>query len=138
MAATDITQPQFILRVSKICRRAWVTILDNFAKYSSWQDPKVSKRKRFEEAVQLSLMAGIDFHIFDQIRNLGAPKGDEREIEEIIGPMQSAVEREQKKLVPISSVAQVSAPFDGFNQRASEYGIDDCRVNENRLKKIET
>ena len=81
--------------------------------------------------------AVIDFHIFDSIRILGAPQGEEREIEEIIGPMQSAVERGQKKLVPVSSVAQVSTLFGEYNRRARQYGLDDCLVDESHLKKLE-
>lgn len=136
--AANLEQAQFFAKTDKICRQAWVIVLDNFAEYSSWQDPKVAKRKRFEEAVQLSLMAGIDFHIFDEIYNLGAPKGEERETEEIIGAMQSAVERGQKKLAPIASVAQITELFGDYNRRASQYGLsDECLVDEAHLQPIE-
>jgi hypothetical protein len=137
ITTASIGKPQFVPRVNKICREAWVEILDNWAEYSSWQDPKESARKRFSEAVQLSLLAGIDFHIFDEILNLGAPKGEEREVEEIVGPMQIAVELGQKLRPSLYSVAEVSEHFDEYNQRAQRYGLDDCLVNEAHLSQIE-
>jgi hypothetical protein len=136
VTTANLTKAQFIPRVNKICRQAWVIILDNFTQFSSGQDPNVSEKKRFAEAVQLSLLAGIDFHIFDEIYDLGAPRGEEREIEEMIGSMQSAVERGQKRLVPISSVQQVSKLFDDYNKRARQYGLDDCLVDEAQLGEL--
>jgi hypothetical protein len=136
VTTANIAKARFIPRVNKICRQAWVVILSNFTEYSETQDPKLSKRARFAEAVQLSLMAGIDFHIFDLIYRLGAPPGEERETEKIIGSMQSAVEQGEKRLVPISSVAQVAALFGDYNQRARRYGLDDCLVDNARLRKL--
>jgi hypothetical protein len=138
MTTADIGKAQFIARVNKICRKAWATILDNFAEYSSTQDPKLSERERLTEAIQVSVLAGIDFHIFDNIRYLGAPRGEETEVEEMIGPFQSAVERGQKQLVRVSSVAQLSELFKDYNQRARRYGLDDCLVDNGHLQQIET
>jgi hypothetical protein len=136
--AANLDQAEFLARTEEICRRAWKPILKNFAEYSSWQHRKMPERKRFVEAVQLTLLASIDFYIFDEIYNLGAPKGEERETEEIIGTMQSAVERGQKKLEPIASVAQIVNLFDEYNRRASRYGLsDECLVDEPHLRPIE-
>jgi hypothetical protein len=141
MADTTVTtasfpEPQLIPRINKICRQAWGVILDNFVEYSSTQNPTEPAKKRFTEAVRLSLLAGIDFHIFDEIYRLGAPRGTKRDVEEIIGSMQSAVERGQKNLAPVSSVAQVSALFGYYNQRARRYGLGDCLVDEAHLHRL--
>lgn len=142
VADTTITTASFpaqqlIPRINRICREEWPEILENFAKYSRWHEDEGAARKRFAESARLSLMAGIDFHIFDQIHRLGAPKGHEQEIEEAIGSMQSAVERAQKGLEPVSSVAEVDALFAEYNARARELGLDECLVDTARLHTLE-
>jgi hypothetical protein len=134
---TGISKAQFVTRADKFCHEAWVTILDNFAKYSSWQNPKWSRDKLFETSVHLSLLAGIDFHIFDNFYQLGAPANDAKEIEEMIGAMQLAVERGAHQ--HFSSVADVIAQFEEYNRRAQRYdpGLAPCLVNEAHLHKIE-
>jgi len=139
VAAASFPEAQLVPRINSTCRSVWGKILDNFAKYSRWHenDPG-TPREHFAENVRLSLMAGIDFHIFDRIVNMGAPPSQKREIEVIIGTMQSAVERAQKKLAPVGSVAEVSSLFAEYNQRARRYGLDECLVDEARLGGLET
>jgi hypothetical protein len=136
MTTANLDKAQFVSRVNKICRKSWPIVVHNFAEYSETQDPRFSKKARFAQALHLSLLAGIDFYIFDGIYNLGAPPGQERQVEEIIGPFQSAVERGQKELVPLSSRAQAVALFDDYNQRARQYGLTDCLVDKERLQEI--
>jgi hypothetical protein len=141
MTTASIAKAQYIPQVNKICRQAWAIIHHNFKEYSGWHETKhpteAVKKKRFVNAVRLSLLAGIDFHIFDGIYRLGAPKGEERRLEEIIGPLQSAVERGQKNLAPISSVAKLATLFGEYNKRARQYGFADCLVDEPHLQPIE-
>jgi hypothetical protein len=141
-AATTVTtapvaKAGYVSRINKMCREAWVVIYDNFAEYSSWQNSKLDETKRFSDSVRSSLIPGIVFHIFDEIHNLGAPPGEKREVEEMIGSMQSASERGEKKLAPVSSIAQVTDLYDEYNQRASRYGFANCLIDEAHLRKLE-
>lgn len=136
MEPGKLRKAQFIARVNQYCRRAWVIILDNFKQYHSWLNKKSSAQKRFSMSVRLSLLAGIDFHIFDNIRLLGAPRGEEAEIEDIIGPMQEAVERGQR-LDPLHSVAELEALFSVYNRRAQQYGLTYCPVDRAHIGVIE-
>lgn len=136
VTTSSIAKAHYVPRINRLCRKAWGIILSNFTEYSSVQDPKVPKRKRFEEAVQLSLLAGIVFHIFDGIYNFGVPEGEEREVEEIIGSLESAAERGQKKLAPVSSIPLIVELFGEYNERAEGYGLDECLVDEARLQQL--
>jgi hypothetical protein len=130
----SLSKTTFIAQVDRYCRQAWKEILRNYKEYSRTLDTKLSQRQRTAQAIRLSLMAGIDFHIFDNVHFLGAPKGEEVEVEEIIGAMQEAVERGQR-LDPLYSVAEVTALFSDYNQRAALYGLDgDCLVNATNVK----
>ncbi len=122
----------FIAQVNDLCRRKWQVILHNFVLYSGWLNPRWSKERRFANAVRLSYMAGVDFHIFDDIFRLGAPVGEQRDVENVIGPMQEAVERGQRQ-VRITSNAQLEALFDNYNQAARRYGLNECLVEGQHL-----
>lgn len=136
VTTASFAKAQLVPRINKICRQAWVVITDNFTEYSSWHNSKKGPPRRFAEAVRLSLLAGIQFHIFDGIYRLGAPQGEEPEVEAIIGSMQSANERGMKQLAPVSSIAQISELYGDYNQRARRFGIDDCLVDEARLHRV--
>lgn len=137
VTTASVAKAGYVRRVNRSCRKAWVEILDNFAETRRLQNPKMAARQRFAEAVQLTLITGIVFYIFDEIQQLGAPPGDEHEVEEMIGVMQSASERGQKRLAPISSVAQVIALYSDYNLQARDYGLVDCLVDEAHLGEIE-
>lgn len=128
------TKARFVARVNQICRNGWKVILQNFSEYSSWQDPKLSERQLFAKSVRLSYTAGVDFHIFDEIYNLGAPKGEERPTEDVIGAMQVAVEKGQR-VVSVPTAAKLKELFAKYNQAAHEYGFDDCLVAGSHLPK---
>lgn len=137
-ASPLVTRPQFVKHVNRICRHAWITALNNWHTYRrTHQDPDLNEKARFVEAVQVSLLGALDFNIFDNIYQLGAPHGEERRIEKIIGPMQSAIERGWKGLVPLSSVALIAHLFAEYNRSASRYGLHDCLVDEAHLRPIE-
>lgn len=136
MSPGKLSKPEFIAKMTRVCRVAWKTILDNFEQYYGWQSRKMGEQKRFSKTVRLSLMAGIDFHIFDDYRFTGAPPGDEKVLEEVIGPMQEAVERGQR-LGPLHSVAEITDLFSEYNRRAARYGLDECLVDRAHLQAIE-
>lgn len=137
VAEPPLTKRQFVARVNKLCREAWDTVHDNWDVHVSAQEPELKGRERFQEAVRASLLAGIDFHIFDGIYDLGAPPGEERQIEEIIGPFQLAVELGQMERWKADSIADVAAQFERYNGRASRYGLDDCLVGKSNLRGLE-
>jgi hypothetical protein len=129
-----VAQARFIAQVDKICRRGWRIILDNFAEYSSWQSPKLSERELYAKAARLSFVAGLDFHIFDDIRGLKAPEGETAAVEEVLGAMQLGVERIQREPhLRISSPAELRAVFSDYNELARRYGLDQCLVAGSHL-----
>jgi hypothetical protein len=137
-ASPAISKPVFVKRMNKICRQAWIIIVDNFAEHRSWQDPDESERDGFADAVRNSLMAGVVFHIFDDFRVLGAPPGEEQRIEAMIGSFQAAAEMGQKELWTAYSIEDVSSQFSEYNRRAERYGLGDCLVDDAHLQPLET
>jgi hypothetical protein len=139
MTTASIDRGQFLARVNAICLKAWVEISDDFAGYRRTEEQQSRGKQGFADAAQASLLASIDFHIFDAIRILGAPRGKRRAIEEIIGPMQFAVESGQGETPSrLYSLARVVDLFADYNRRASQYGLTDCVVNHAHLQHIQS
>lgn len=135
VASPPIAPPQFLRQMNRTCREAWNKVTENFSVYSSTQDSEVARRRRMAETIQLSLLAGLDFHIFDNFRIMGSPAGQEEAIEEIIGPFQKSVELGQIRL-RLFSIADVANHFREYNGLAAAYGLDDCLVDLPHLRRL--
>jgi hypothetical protein len=131
--AASLTRARFVMRINRTCRRTWPAILENFAAYGGRLAPELSGGRRYAKAIRLSFTAGLDFYVFDAIYNLGAPPGEEKRVEEMIGTMQESVERTQRGLRPVRSPEQLEAHFAAYNRLAREYGLDDCLVADMHL-----
>lgn len=135
LTTAAITKGQFISRVNGFCREAWWFVQHNFDQFSRTQDPEMSDSKRFAEAMRLTTVNAIDFHILDSIRFLGVPADQKRQLEAVFSPMQFAIER-GRQMHHIYSLEQLSRLFGDFNRRADQYGLDDCLVNAAHMPRI--
>jgi hypothetical protein len=129
-----LPKPRFVVHFNALCRQSWKTIGENFSVFSAMQETRGGPQQRFAEAVQLSVLPGIDFHIFDEIHLFGAPKGQKRQVEELLGTLQAGVEHAEK--LQIVSAAELLPLFETYNQRAHQYGLDACIVSKAHLGKI--
>jgi hypothetical protein len=134
MTTGSLSKGAFIAKINGLCERKWPLIDQNFVEYIGTLNPRWSQERRFANAVRLSFMAGVDFHIFDEIYNLGAPEGEEQNVEKVIGAMQEAVERGQRQVRVISPV-ELQALFGRYNELARRYGLDECLVSGMHLPK---
>ncbi|HET8862917.1 MAG TPA: hypothetical protein VFM94_06690 [Solirubrobacterales bacterium] len=132
-AQPPLTRSQFVRRVNKICREAWADVRENWGTYVADLEPDLSVKERFATALKGPLLAGIDFYIFDAIRILGSPAGDERPIEQMIGPFQAAVELGQMGRWRAYAPAEIPPHFAEYNRRARQHGLDACLVTEAHL-----
>jgi hypothetical protein len=128
--APALTKPEFLARVNDLCRRRWRPVLNAVEQTANiWarKHPRVSEQRNFTRAVRLSYFASIDFLIFDHILPIGAPPGERRSIEDVVGTMQEAVERGERQ-VEITAPGQLETLFAPYNRKAQRYGIGRCLV----------
>lgn len=135
-AKPPLGKAEFVNRVNRACRYAWTRVGENWRRYVDDQDPGISRLARYARAVKSSFLYGIDIFVFDSIRQLGAPPGDERAIEEIIGPFQATVELGWMGRWRARSIPEVVSRFETFNERAARYGLDDCLVDGSHLTRL--
>jgi hypothetical protein len=129
----NLSKPRFLAHINAVCRWAWGKIRRSFAEARLVRSPKQSEKAWHEEALRLIVVGGIDFHIFDAIRITGSPPGEEDKVEQILGPMQEAVEWAQR-VHHVHSVAELPKRFKVYNARAQHYGLDDCTVTTAHVK----
>lgn len=131
----SLTRAGFVAHVNGLCRKAWLILRQNFVEYSGTLPRRMPLAHRYANAVRLSYLAGVDFHIFDMIYRLGAPPGEEGEAEELIGILQIGVERGLHG-PRLHSKAEVARLFARFNPIARRYGLDECVAAGGRLPSV--
>jgi hypothetical protein len=138
--ATSLTKPRFVVHVNDLCRRKWRFVM-NAVKQTRvlWerQYPRVNDQKNFIRSVRLSFFASLNYLIFDWVRKLGAPPGDKRAVEELLGATREATDRGSGR-PSFTTTLQVKALFTLYNREARSYGLDRCLVSGAHLPHPET
>jgi hypothetical protein len=131
----SMTKAQFTAHFNRVCRRAWPEILKNVAEYGKSQNPGLSEKELFANAVRYSFMAGFDYYVFNGIHTLGAPQQQEHRGTTLIFTMKEAVERAIHG-VWLPSPAQLAALFADYNHAARRYGLGACLVAGPHLPRV--
>lgn len=132
ITTASVDKDQYVSQVERVCQEAWPVIRKNYREDLQWASQHQTRKTRIEHLIHESILAGIDFHIFDGIYGLKAPEGEGARIEELIGTLQSAVERGGK--LHLHTEKQLLGLFDEFNRRARQYGVDECLVDAAHFK----
>jgi hypothetical protein len=134
--AGAISKAKFLARANRVCRSAWPTILENYAKYAQRHAERLSGERLFAKSVRSSFLAGLDFYVFDGIHRTPAPRADRAQVERVLGDLQRAVELGQRR-ISIRTLGQFATLFEGYNQAAHRYGLDECLVDGTKLLRVE-
>jgi hypothetical protein len=122
----SLSKDEFFERATRMCKNRQTLVLNRFRDFRD-ERPGVKPSNLIADAAQSYLLPGIQF-VFDDLRLMGAPEGDEEQVEEMVGAFQFAVESGQRRR--ISSAAQFGGLFRVFNELAHLYGLDQCMVNK--------
>ncbi len=126
MTTGDLDEEEFFERATRMCRNRQTLVLNRFEDFRDEQGPKVKPSRLIAEASQMMLLPGIQF-VFDDLRLMGAPEGDEDQLEEAVGAFQFAVEKGQRS--EVTSARQLGNLFRVFNKLARAYGLNQCTVD---------
>jgi hypothetical protein len=120
ITTSSLSKAAYIKEANKTCLDGKRSLLKDFESFRSDE----SEKKRVAAALPELLMPSIEDKI-DEIRELGAPQGDEKRIEAILASMQQdfdAAEQQQNVETPIEFLEQ----FDDSNKLARTYGLNAC------------
>jgi len=131
-ASTDVTtgaytKAQFIRHANAICKRSHRQIKMYYERYAKEQKPGTSDEDVYAGAMQALIIPGIQFE-FDYIRALGGPKGEERDVEDLVGTMQYAIETGQRSST-INTFEDLREQFADYNRLVRRYGINRCLID---------
>jgi hypothetical protein len=129
----SLTKAQFIARSNEFCRESWADMLQEAARHRRERASKASEAELFAYSSRYSFLPHIQFW-FDDISYLGAPKGEEEQVEDMLKALQWAVYSGEERR--IASIELMTAVFSSFNRLAREYGLDECLVDRGAFRRV--
>lgn len=125
--ASSLSKAQFVERANVACSKEKEKLL---GRAEAYRPPAGSQNQSAEEQLADRLKAVIVPTVEGEItaiRALGAPKGEEAEVEAILAAQRNGLE-EVSALDSVRSVNDVTIHFDEARKLANEYGITTCTV----------
>lgn len=123
VTTSSITTAEYIDRANGVCDEAWPRMLYSFERRYGG----TLKGKPFAAASKNIFLPSLQIQ-FDDIHYIGAPEGEQEQVEEMVDALQAAVYSGEKQTITLP--AQMVKIFAKFNRLASQYGIDSCPVEE--------
>lgn len=121
----SLTKAKYLKRANAICGKVEPEIL---SKASNYSEKHASLAAESEEeliaAMSDSVLVGTMQKAIDGLRRLGAPRGNEEQIEAIVVAMQE--ENDSAAASRITSYSQFGREFTGSGRLAEQYGLDFC------------
>jgi hypothetical protein len=124
---SSIGKVQFVREADAICVKGSHQVEDAASEYLR-EHPKALQGKEeldFDKLVQTILVPAVEQEL-EELRALGAPKGDQGQVEAILVAVEEG--REKSEEDPKPAVVGGSKAFVKANELAKEYGLELCAV----------
>jgi hypothetical protein len=126
-STASLTKAEFIKKADEICESAEEKIereFESFAKEHNLSEKQPPSSKESAEAAETILLPNIEGQIED-IRALGAPSGEEQEVEELLTAVEAGVEKGKQD--PVAFIEEEGGdPLNKADKMAREYGLKVC------------
>ncbi len=132
-STSSLTKAEFIKQGDAICAKA---NKENEAEFEEFaKEHNLNENKEPSKAVQEEIVTGIFAPSIsgqlEDIRALGAPEGEEEQVDEILETVEGEVEEvEEEPTVLFEAEEEGTSPFAEGNKMASEYGFKVCGQEE--------
>jgi len=128
-STSSLTKAEFIKQGDAICAKAEKeneAEFEEFAKENGLSENKEPSKAVQEELATSILLPSVSGQLED-IRALGAPSGEEEQVDEIIETVEGEVEEaEEEPTVLFEAEEEGKSPFAAGNKMAREYGFTVC------------
>jgi hypothetical protein len=121
-----ITKEQLIAQGDAICKQGNEEIEDGFESYAEENDIPKNQEPSDEQGVEIveTILVPNLTTQSELIRGLGAPEGDEEQVEELLDSLDEAIETAEDD--PEALFNEDTDPFADVNQQAQDYGFSEC------------
>jgi hypothetical protein len=124
--SASLTKAQFIKQADAICKKenaAIETEFEKFAKENNIPTNKEPNKEQGEELVEQVLIPNVK-NQSEQIRDLGAPSGEEDRVETLLDTLDEGIEEAEDD--PAALFTAKTDPFGKANKLAREFGLEAC------------
>jgi hypothetical protein len=128
----SLSKAEFFARATATCIHRQTIVLNRFKDYRD-EHRGMKPGELIAKASQMFLLPGIQFQ-FDELRLMGAPEGDEEQVEEMLGAFQFAIEKGQRSR--IDSADELGDLFRVHNKLAVAYGLDHCTIDRKHYEPV--
>jgi hypothetical protein len=133
--ATALTKAEFLKQGNAICANGNKEINEGFEaffKKSNLKKNEQPSKAQKEEAAETILIPAITKDV-ESIRALGAPEGEEEQVEEILDAAEEAIEKLESE--PAAAIEESNQAFVKVNKLSREYGLTVCGEEEEEGEK---
>jgi hypothetical protein len=125
-STSSLTKAQFIVKADAICKKGNAEIESGFEDFEKEADLKENEEPTPEQSAEASETVLIPYikEQSEELRDLGAPSGDEEEITAMLDALDEGVEEAEED--PEALFTSKSDPFGAANKMAKEYGLKVC------------
>jgi hypothetical protein len=126
----SISKAEFLKQGNAICKAGNQEINEGFEKFSKENglNHKKPTEAQFEELSETVLIPSVSSQI-EEVRNLGAPEGEEGEVDEFLTNAEAALEEVEEDPSLISAEGK-EEPFFTVNKEAAALGLTACGGEE--------
>jgi hypothetical protein len=124
--APALTKAEFIKQANGICGRTNKQFEDEFERFAEKETTSQSQElsnAQFREAAE-TLFIPIVGQQLKEVRALGAPQGDEQQVDKILSSAEKALQEARQD--PTILFVEGDGPFAEANKLAGAYGLDKC------------
>ncbi|HKF81555.1 MAG TPA: hypothetical protein VKB23_01185 [Solirubrobacterales bacterium] len=121
-----LTKAEFIKQGDAICREGNEEIEKGFEGYAEENDLPQNKEPSTEQGIEITetvILPNVQQQA-EEIRELGAPEGDEDQVDELLTSLEDAVAEGEDD--PEALFSGDTDPFADVNQLANDYGFQVC------------
>jgi hypothetical protein len=123
VTTSSLSKAAYVKKADDICDRGRRKIIA----YQIPPEEKLSPEESFENLVDEAAAPAFG-EVVDEVRDLGAPRGDEPRVEAFLAAMRQAIEQLEESHE--SEISAVETPFRRSAKLARGYGFDRCAYSE--------
>lgn len=124
-ASSSLTKAEFIKQADAICKKGGESVneeVEDFAEENDFEPNKATKEQQAELLTEV-VAANIQSQA-EEIDALGAPPGDEAQIEAMLAAVEEGVEKMESE--PTLFLSKPTNPLAKGSELAEEYGLEVC------------
>lgn len=122
--ASSLSKAQFVKQANAICQKTKFDLNKEGEAFVKQHAGGAQREELFGDLARTIFLPAIEAEMA-AIRELGAPKGEEEEVEAILSAQQAGID-EMRELAAAAAVTELESPFAEASKKFGAYGLSAC------------